>query len=455
MNPFQAPPQYPPRKLISPSMLQLDGSHPQQTPGTASFQGNPLSGTALASPMYHCGGNILAASAFSSKPHTYEPSSRHDLYEGSSVDWSIFDGVDLTTPSTISTVGSSDSRLSSFQRHSASDTARLDFTPRTSSENSFSRMDVEEVTTPIDAKAADLCHRWLSNFSPCWPEDKDFAALQQLTGESITRIKIWFGQRLSQPAPLPPSSSFSSTSNQYLQLVSPPSSSPPTPFHSLPNAEAPASRNISPPTNHHHSRAFKPQTHRCTPTDSPERLHTQDPSRPFQCTRACGRVFPRKGEWIKHEQKSRPQRIWLCTVGAATAPPSASAEQAPDQRHRCASCGALDPTSSHFVTDHWEDEGEGKRWCRKQFMRKDHLVVHLRTVHGVDRDAGLGHYGAVGELEVGEELEGWYCWCGFCRRKDCFKGWRERMDHLGRHFKKDGLTMGDWRVGPGQKADGD
>ncbi|KAK0653746.1 hypothetical protein DIS24_g5805 [Lasiodiplodia hormozganensis] len=350
-------------------------------------------------------------------------------------------------------------------------------------ENPFSQTNIKDAITSIDPKAADLCHRWLSNFSPRWPEEKDFAALEQLTGESVTRIKTWFSQRLSQLAPSP---SFPSTSRQHLQLASPPSSSPPTPSSNSPIAVAATSRNAA-----SSPRAFKAQTHCCTPTPHPERLRTRDPSRPFQCTRACGRSFPRKGEWTKHEQKSRPQRVWLCTVGAAVflPPPSSSSSSSsssstttaftdePSSRRRgrrlCASCGEPDPTSSHLVSKHWAtttatatDEllqsdsttTTTPRWCRKQFMRKDHLLVHLRTVHGMgaaDDDAeAMAYYGAVGELEVGEELEGWYRWCGFCRRDDCFRGWRERVDHLGRHFKKEGRGMGEWRGFVGDDGDG-
>lgn len=398
-------------------------------------------------------------------------------HDSCGIDWSIFHGMDLTTPSTISAAETPGSITPNFLSRTVSGTTQLDFPSSLSNsmlsssyfENSFSQTNIEDAITSIDPKAADLCYRWLSNFSPRWPEEKDFAALEQLTGESVTRIKAWFSQRLSQLAPSP---SFQNTSRQRLQLASPPSSSPPTPSSSSPIAVAATSRNAASP------RAFKAQTHCCTPTPHPERLRTRDPSRPFQCTRACGRSFPRKGEWTKHEQKSRPQRVWLCTVGAAVfLPPSSSSSSSsstttayadePSSRRRrlCASCGEPDPTSAHLVSKHWATAAADElpdndssttsttpRWCRKQFMRKDHLLVHLRTVHGVAADAeAMAYYGAVGELEVGGvggsggELEGWYRWCGFCRRDDCFRGWRERVDHLGRHFKKEGRAMGEWR----------
>lgn len=481
MNSFQSPLEYPHRQPNSPPALQLDDPHPQQTPRSALFQENLLNGTTLASQMYHNNGNVLNASAISPEPRMHESSLSLDHYNSCEIDWSIFHGMDLTTSSTVSTAATPDSITPNFLSRTVSGTTQLDFPSSLSNsmlsnsyfENSFSQTNIKDAITSIDPKAADLCYRWLSNFSPCWPEEKDFAALEQLTGESVTRIKTWFSQRLSQLAPSP---SFPNTSRQHLQLASPPSSSPPTPSSSSPIAVAAASRKAASPG---HPRAFKAQTHCCTPTPHPERLRTRDPSRPFQCTRACGRSFPRKGEWTKHEQKSCPQRVWLCTVGAAvflpppssssssSSTPSALADEPSSRRGSriCASCGEADPNSSHLVSKHWataaadELENDGTttttaRWCRKQFMRKDHLVVHLRTVHGVAPDAeAMAYYGAVGELEVGSggggggggELKGWYRWCGFCRRDDCFRGWRERVDHLGRHFKKEGRVMGEWR----------
>ncbi|GME50078.1 uncharacterized protein K452DRAFT_298701 [Neofusicoccum parvum] len=178
---------------------------------------------------------------------------------------------------------------------------------------------------------------------------------------------------------------------------------------------------------------FKPDTKPCRATTNSRQL-SFDAQRPFQCTHACGQKFPRKGEWIKHEQKSHPQRVWLCMMGAVL---EGGAHPV------CAYCRHPNPDCSHLLTEHWErvcEETPG-RWCRKQFMRKDHLRVHLRTVHEMEE---LEYYEVAGRLEVLDRLERWYRWCGFCRAENCFARWKDRMDHIGRHFKKEGRGMEKW-----------
>ncbi|KAF4304553.1 hypothetical protein GTA08_BOTSDO07735 [Botryosphaeria dothidea] len=307
----------------------------------------------------------------------------------------------------------------------------------------------------IDEKAADLCYRWLIHFSPCWPEEKDFEAFERLTGESVTRIKNWFGQRLSQP--LHPIQQ--STANHHLALPSPPASTASISRTSssqgiaLPTRRPSSSTLELPSPSSPATSPFRPQPRRCTPTTTRADL-AHEPARPFQCTRACGRSFPRKGEWAKHELKNHPQRVWLCLHGAVVVVhnhhhhhhhhhPSSHPLHPPS----CAYCPHPNPSSAHLVAAHWSDGDE--RWCARQFGRKDHLAVHLRAVHDVDAQEA-GWYAEAGRLEVGEELGGWERWCGFCRRTGCWRGWRERVDHLGRHFKREGRGMEGWGEWPGE-----
>ncbi|KAH7064941.1 hypothetical protein B0J12DRAFT_748844 [Macrophomina phaseolina] len=335
----------------------------------------------------------------------------------------------------------------------------------------------------IDERAADLCQRWLIHFSPCWPEEKDFEAFERLTGESVTRIKLWFGQRLSQPLNTTAVTTHSEpqTNHGRLALPSPPVSSASISRTSSSQGTAVANTTtttttttIIPSTNPQSLTAnppapFRPHPRRCIPTTDRAAL-ARDPTRPFQCTRACGRSFPRKGEWAKHELKNHPQRVWLCLHGAVagTPPASTTMPNMPAQRPECAFClphYSSAPTPAHLMTTHWHlnssstttntshtNAGDHRSWCARQFNRKDHLAVHLRTVH--DEEAGVvAWYADAGRLDVGRELEGWERWCGFCRREGCWRGWRERLEHLGRHFARERREMGMWREGEGGRGD--
>ncbi|KAF1830237.1 hypothetical protein BDW02DRAFT_110651 [Decorospora gaudefroyi] len=151
-----------------------------------------------------------------------------------------------------------------------------------------------------------------------------------------------------------------------------------------------------------------------------------DPERIFKCTFCCD-TFKHKYDWMRHEKSLHlNMEEWVCTPhGASVVLPSTG-------RVHCAYCSALDPTPEH-LQQHNHSACTDDSSAPRVFRRKDHLVQHLRLVHG---------------LKTLPLIEDWRvesapvtCRCGFCNSR--LNSWDERADHLAAHFRE-GKTMANW-----------
>ncbi|EMD95150.1 hypothetical protein COCC4DRAFT_149555 [Bipolaris maydis ATCC 48331] len=100
----------------------------------------------------------------------------------------------------------------------------------------------------------------------------------------------------------------------------------------------------------------------------------------------------------------------------------------------CVFCGAITPNDAHVEAHHYSACQE-RNIRERTFHRKDHLVQHLRLVHGVEfADWSMASW----MLPIPDVRSR----CGFCGIT--MKTWLERTDHLADHFKS-GTTMASWQ----------
>ncbi|EOA83734.1 uncharacterized protein SETTUDRAFT_164184 [Exserohilum turcica Et28A] len=152
-----------------------------------------------------------------------------------------------------------------------------------------------------------------------------------------------------------------------------------------------------------------------------------DPDRIFKCTFCCD-TFKTKYDWTRHEKSLHlNMEEWVCT------PHGASVVLPLTGRVHCAYCSALDPTPSHLQQHNHLACDHGQATPRV-FHRKDHLVQHLRLVHGLDTLPLIDDW----KLESPPVTSR----CGICDAALC--SWDERADHLAAHFR-DGKTMEHWK----------
>ena len=183
--------------------------------------------------------------------------------------------------------------------------------------------------------------------------------------------------------------------------------------------------------NSSHSAASKTnrrsQTPRTRPRAKGKARNMDTVDRIFKCTFCCD-TFKHRYDWARHEKSLHlNMEEWFC------APHGASVVLPLTGRVHCAYCSALDPTPEHLQKHNHSACLEGRSTPRV-FRRKDHLVQHLRLVHG---------------LEILPLIDDWrieskpvVCRCGFCNAT--LNDWDERTDHLAAHFR-DGKTMWDWQ----------
>ncbi|EOA84566.1 uncharacterized protein SETTUDRAFT_136488 [Exserohilum turcica Et28A] len=149
---------------------------------------------------------------------------------------------------------------------------------------------------------------------------------------------------------------------------------------------------------------------------------------PYQCT-FCTEVFRTKYDWQRHEKSLHlPLERWICGLHGPRFAKETNEELC------CVFCGETNPDEAHVEAHHYSACQE-RNLRERTFHRKDHLVQHLRLVHGV-------------------EFADWSmsCWmlpipdvrsrCGFCGIT--MSTWLERTDHLADHFKS-GTTMASWQ----------
>ncbi|KAL3458385.1 hypothetical protein BJX64DRAFT_224691 [Aspergillus heterothallicus] len=149
--------------------------------------------------------------------------------------------------------------------------------------------------------------------------------------------------------------------------------------------------------------------------------------RPFQCT-FCTDTFRTKYDWTRHEKTLHLSlESYICC-------PSGPTYTGSDAVTRCAFCDLPDPVESH-IESHCYSSCQGKPIVLRTFYRKDHLVQHLRLVHGVTRFIPA--------------MESWKSQvdrvdsrCGICSAN--FQLWSERTEHLAQHFRE-GASMKQWQ----------
>lgn len=153
----------------------------------------------------------------------------------------------------------------------------------------------------------------------------------------------------------------------------------------------------------------------------------QDPERIFKCTFCCD-TFKHKYDWTRHEKSLHlNMEEWVCT------PHGASVVLPLTGRVHCAYCSALDPTPEHLQRHNHLVCAAGQSTPRV-FRRKDHLVQHLRLVHGLETLPLIEDW----KLETTPVTSR----CGICQAS--LQSWDERADHLAAHFRE-GKTMADWK----------
>lgn len=146
----------------------------------------------------------------------------------------------------------------------------------------------------------------------------------------------------------------------------------------------------------------------------------------FKCTFCCD-TFKHKYDWSRHEKSLHlNMEEWICT------PHGGSVVLPLTGRVHCAYCSALDPTPEHLQQHNHSACLEGRSTPRV-FRRKDHLVQHLRLVHGLETLPLIDDW-KVESTPVKSR-------CGFCDLT--MSSWEERTDHLAAHFRQ-GKTMADW-----------
>lgn len=150
--------------------------------------------------------------------------------------------------------------------------------------------------------------------------------------------------------------------------------------------------------------------------------------RPYQCT-FCTDRFKTRYDWVRHEKTLHLSlEKWTCMPSG----PIFYDEQR--QKTQCALCGLEDPPEGHAYT-HRIRECTEKPSVARTFYRKDHLVQHLRLVHGVNNMIpSMQHWRS--------DINRVKARCGFCNER--FTAWSDRNQHLAEHFKN-GAEMKDWK----------
>ncbi|KAF2258458.1 hypothetical protein CC78DRAFT_587149 [Lojkania enalia] len=239
----------------------------------------------------------------------------------------------------------------------------------------------------LSDEAADVCATWFSKYA-ILPSDKHVESLSQLTGESSSAIRHWFGQMLKQGLAGHDSAYKSQTSlSQQDQSQS--------------TNEDTTSSQTSQAISCNHETAHTSTTQPilrggrkgCTPTSDPELL-CRDPTKIYQCTRKCGKRYGRKCDWKRNEEEGYPSKSWMCSL--------------------CKSQGA-----------------DRVKPC----FRRYHFSQHFKNIH-----PGLNSADYEDESVFYTDTA-FPRKCGFCPHR--FVSRQDRIDHIADHFKK-GKCMLDW-----------
>jgi hypothetical protein len=367
-------------------------------------------------------------------------------------------------------------------------------------QNDQSRL-LEETAPPLclTHAAARVCITWMQSYPGTFPETQHLDALSILTREKSSTLKQWFANRARAGASFsddpgyksqstasmnsfatgwhPPSTRSShlgqSTvqtglgheSNSNLPFSRPDGAQPgipsvnsvsisedldvrPSDAAHIPTSSVPEDIGIISGSRRRHllSNANASARDRtkflgryCTKTSDPEKLR-RNPSKPWQCTRGCGKTFSKKKNWIRHEEIRYPQKGWVCLIDHTV--------RMSGQRI-CSHCPrdqpVPDPTDEHFTACH---SGIAKR-CQLDrqnnrggaFYRHQHFTQHFKKVH-----PGLSPTKFASESFFKVRDSAYQKACGFCGHAFC--SWRDRIDHVSRHFESGEYDMQTWRDEP-------
>ncbi|OJJ54090.1 hypothetical protein ASPSYDRAFT_61436 [Aspergillus sydowii CBS 593.65] len=150
--------------------------------------------------------------------------------------------------------------------------------------------------------------------------------------------------------------------------------------------------------------------------------------RPFQCT-FCTDKFRTKHDWTRHEKT-----LHLSLESFTCAPFGPVYKNTIDTANHCVFCDEPNPTEAHT-------EGHRFTGCQKRpssfrkFYRKDHLIQHLRLIHGVTQVLPVIDTWKSQVQHINSR-------CGFCSKT--FTLWSERNNHIAQHFRE-GASMKDWQ----------
>lgn len=150
--------------------------------------------------------------------------------------------------------------------------------------------------------------------------------------------------------------------------------------------------------------------------------------RPYQCT-FCTDAFRTKYDWTRHEKT-----LHLSLEKFTCTPLGATYNDPLNGIDRCAFCDEPHPSDDH-VESHRFGICQQKPIVFRTFYRKDHLLQHLRLVHGINQSVPLIETWKSQTTHVKSR-------CGFCG--ETFTVWSERNNHIARHFRE-GALMKDWR----------
>lgn len=163
-----------------------------------------------------------------------------------------------------------------------------------------------------------------------------------------------------------------------------------------------------------------------TPTTN-RRTGEQSSIRPYQCT-FCTDTFKSKHDWVRHEKSLHLSlESWTCAPFGPTFNDGASPL-------RCVFCNMENPSETH-TRDHRFWECQEKPLSLRTFYRKDHMLQHLRLVHGTENCTTIVESWGAQVTHINSR-------CGFCAAT--FTLWAERNSHLAAHFR-DGFTMNKWK----------
>jgi hypothetical protein len=148
----------------------------------------------------------------------------------------------------------------------------------------------------------------------------------------------------------------------------------------------------------------------------------------YQCT-FCTETFKTKYDWQRHEKSLHlPLEQWVCALQGPRVSKAEGMELC------CVFCGEPRPDDAHVEAHHYSS-CQDRSLDERTFLRKDHLVQHLRLVHNAKFEAWSMKDWMIPMPDIKSR-------CGFCALG--MNNWLERTDHLADHFKL-GATMANWK----------